>query len=263
MNRIAEFTKDLSDGKTMSYAEFAQKRCDWYNAMSGNLEYGNCDKCHNKGYIIKLDEDLNEVQSECSCMSRRKSLRNLELSGLGELIRRYTFKTFETSEAWQSTVKKKAIQYTEDLSGAWFFAAGQSGSGKTHICTAICTKLIAGGHVVKYKIWRELFHELQSSQFDNCEYKSKMQELCSVDVLYIDDFLKSNSGNAKFSDELNFAFEIINKRYNAGKKTIISSELLISDIQKYDSALAGRITEKAAGFMVQIKKDESKNYRMR
>lgn len=82
-------------------------------------------------------------------------------------------------------------------------------------------------------------------------------------ILYIDDFLKSNSNNSKFSDELNFAFEIINSRYNANKKTIISSELLISDINKYDSALAGRIAEKSAGFTIQIQKDDNKNYRLR
>lgn len=262
MNTIADFTKDFSDGKKVSYAELAQRRCDWYNEMPGNLKYVNCEKCRNKGYIARLDGELNEVRTECSCMNRRRSIKNLETSGLGNLIRRYTFKSFETPEEWQSSVKEKALLFAENSAGAWFYAAGQSGSGKTHICTAICTRLIADGHIVKYRIWRELFHELQSSQFDDSGYKNKMDGLCSVDVLYIDDFLKSKSNNAKFSDELNFAFEIINRRYNANKKTIISSELLISDIQKHDSALAGRIAEKASGFIVQIQKDENKNYRM-
>ena len=93
--------------------------------------------------------------------------------------------------------------------------------------------------------------------------KNKFKSICDTDILYIDDFLKSNSNNSKFSDELNFAFEIINSRYNANKKTIISSELLISDINKYDSALAGRIAEKSAGFTIQIQKDDNKNYRLR
>lgn len=263
MNKIADFTRDLSDGRKTTPEELAQMRCDWYNALPGELKYLNCEKCKNKGYIARLDEELNEIRTECNCMNKRRSIKNLELSGLGSLIRRYTFKAFETPEEWQSNVKKKALLFTENSAGSWFYAAGQSGSGKTHICTAICTRLIADGHIVKYKIWRELFHELQSNQFDDSGYKNKIKDLCAVDVLYIDDFLKSNSNNAKFSDELNFAFEIINKRYNANKKTIISSELLISDIQKYDSALAGRIAEKAAGFMVQIQKDENKNYRLK
>ena len=89
------------------------------------------------------------------------------------------------------------------------------------------------------------------------------QKLANTCFNLIDDFLKSNSNNSKFSDELNFAFEIINSRYNANKKTIISSELPISDINKYDSALAGRIAEKSAGFTIQIQKDDNKNYRLR
>ena len=90
-----------------------------------------------------------------------------------------------------------------------------------------------------------------------------MDDICDIDVLYVDDFLKSNSNNTKFADELNFAFEIINRRYNANKKTIISSELLLADIAGYDTALAGRIAEKAADFVMQIKKDDTKNYRLR
>lgn len=265
MNTIADYTKGYSDGesKKITPFELAQMRCDWYNETPGNLKYINCDKCKNKGYIAGLDENQNEMRFECNCMNKRKSIMNLERSGLGSLIRRYTFKAYETSEDWQLDVKNKAMAFAEESGNSWFYAAGQSGSGKTHICTAICTRLIADGHVVKYKIWRELFHELQSSQFDDLGYKNKINELCNTDVLYIDDFLKTNSNNNKIGDELNFAFEIINKRYNANKKTIISTELLISDIQKYDSALAGRIAERAAGFIIQIKKDGAKNYRMK
>lgn len=263
MNTIADYTKDFSDGNKLSYEDFARKRCKWYNDTQGNLPYINCDICKNKGYIAELDTDLNEIRVECKCMSKRKSIKNLELSGLGNLIKKYTFNAYETSKPWQSEIKKKALLFTQNSGDSWFYAAGQSGSGKTHICTAICTRFISCDRSVRYKVWRNLFHELQSNQFDETEYKNKFKSICDTDILYIDDFLKSNSNNSKFSDELNFAFEIINSRYNANKKTIISSELLISDINKYDSALAGRIAEKLAGFTIQIQKDDNKNYRLR
>lgn len=182
---------------------------------------------------------------------------------IGKSDKKYTFNAYETSAAWQLEIKKKALLFTQNSEDAWFYAAGQSGSGKTHICTAICTRFISTSRSVRYKVWRNLFHELQSNQFDETGYKNKFKSICDTDILYIDDFLKSNSNNSKFSDELNFAFEIINSRYNANKKTIISSELLISDLNKYDSALAGRIAEKSAGFTIQIQKDDNKNYRLR
>ena len=108
----------------------------------GNLPYINCDICKNKGYIAELDTDLNEIRVECKCMSKRKSIKNLELSGLGNLIKKYTFNAYETSKPWQSEIKKKALLFTENSGDSWFYAAGQSGSGKTHICTAICTSLM-------------------------------------------------------------------------------------------------------------------------
>lgn len=51
------------------------------------MPYINCDICKNKGYIAELDTDLNEIRVECKCMSKRKSIKNLELSGLGNLIK--------------------------------------------------------------------------------------------------------------------------------------------------------------------------------
>lgn len=171
MNTIADYTKDFSDGNKLSYEDFARKRCDWYNDTQGNLPYINCDICKNKGYIAELDTDLNEIRVECKCMSKRKSIKNLELSGLGNLIKKYTFNAYETSKPWQSEIKKKALLFTQNSGDSWFYAAGQSGSGKTHICTAICTRFISCGRSVKYKVWRNLFHELQSNQFDETEYK--------------------------------------------------------------------------------------------
>lgn len=263
MKAIAEYTKGLSDRQTISLEDYAQMRCDWYNESDGNLPYIKCDICKNKGYIAKLDSEQNEKRIECVCMKKRRSVRNLELSGLGNMIRRYTFKAYETPEPWQEEVKAKATRFVEASDGSWFFTSGQTGCGKSHICTAICTKLLAAGREVKYYIWRNLFHELQSTQFSDTEYRSKLKKICDADVLYVDDFLKSNSKNSNFDNELNFAFEIINSRYNSDKKTIISSELLISDIEKHDAALAGRIAEKSAGYITQIQQDSNKNYRLR
>ena len=143
MNTIADYTKDFSDGNKLSYEDFVRKRCKWYNETEGDLPYINCDICKNKGYIAELDTDLNEIRVECKCMSKRKSIKNLELSGLGNLIKKYTFNAYETSKPWQSEIKKKALLFTQNSGDSWFYAAGQSGSGKTHICTAICTRFIS------------------------------------------------------------------------------------------------------------------------
>ena len=177
------------------------------------------------------------------------------------MIERCTFDSYDVKNLWQKRVKDTALEYIGDTSGSWFYIGGQSGCGKTHICTAISVALINQGRTLKYEIWRNLFHQLQSLQFDNEKYSDKLNELQSVDVLYIDDFMKSLD-RSKINAELNFAFEIINVRYIAGKPTIISSELDINQLNALDNALAGRIVEKAGKFTISISGSD-KNYRLK
>ena len=64
--------------------------------------------------------------------------------------------------------------------------------------------------------------------------------------------------------DLNYAFQLINYRYNNDLVTIVSSELLMSDLRKIDEAIAGRMKQKATNrYMVQIGRDENKNYRFK
>lgn len=63
-------------------------------------------------------------------------------------------------------------------------------------------------------------------------------------MLYIDDFLKgSNSENS-----LEIAFDILNYRYNNKLTTLISSELLMNELNAIDAAITGRIYQSAEGF---------------
>lgn len=247
--------------KPMTEEEYAKYQADLYNNSEGNLKYVDCKICRNKGYIQHYDEDFNTYMTECECMVKRKSIARLQKSGLGNLIELYTFDSYTVQNQWQKRIKDTALEYIGDTSGKWFYIGGQSGCGKTHICTAISVALISQGRTLKYEIWRNLFHQLQSVQFDNEKYNDKLNELQSVDVLYIDDFMKSLD-RSKINAELNFAFEIINARYIADKSTIISSELLINQLNSLDNAIAGRIVEKAGRFTISISGSD-KNYRLK
>jgi chromosomal replication initiation ATPase DnaA len=50
------------------------------------------------------------------------------------------FDKFIVTEQWQADAKQAAIDYSNNPDVNWFFAGGQNGSGKTHICTAIAGK---------------------------------------------------------------------------------------------------------------------------
>lgn len=247
--------------KPMTEEEYVKYQTDLYNNSEGDLKYVDCKICKNKGYIQHYDEDFNTYLAECECMIKRKSIARLQKSGLGNMIEHCTFDSYTVQTSWQKSIKNTALDYINDTSGSWFYIGGQSGCGKTHICTAISVKLINQGRTLKYEIWRNLFHQLQSVQFDSEKYGDKLRELQNVDVLYIDDFMKCLD-KSKINTELNFAFEIINLRYIANKPTIISSEFDMNQINSLDNAIAGRIVEKAGRFIISVSGSD-KNFRLK
>jgi DNA replication protein DnaC len=62
---------------------------------------------------------------------------------------------------------------------------------------------------------------------------------------------------------LEIAFDVINRRYNNQKATIISSEIQLGELEKLDKALFGRIKERCGKFSLNIKNEDSRNYRKR
>ena len=196
---------------------------------------------------------------ECECMKRRRSLRSIRKSGLGDMLSRYTFDNYETPDERRALIKETAKRFVDSDTG-WFFIAGHSGSGKTHICTAICSALIDKGNEVKYMLWRDENIALKSCITEYDEYQRRISKLKEVPVLYIDDFWKVRDGSLTNAD-VNLTFEIINARYNdMSKRTIISTELMYSDIIRVDEAIGGRIFERSRGFSV---KAPDENWRLR
>lgn len=160
---------------------------------------------------------------------------------------RYRFDTYETPTPRHETIKAKAKEFV--LTGAeCFVISGRSGSGKTHICTAMCNALIKRGWAVKYMIWRTEAQELKSLITEKEEYQKRIRKLRNAPVLYIDDFFKGSVSDA----DINLAFTILNDRYNTkDKKTIISTERSMYDLLKIDEAVGGRIAERARGFIIE------------
>lgn len=231
-----------------------------------------CALCKNKGIIAY--PEISElgystvVFRECVCMKPRRSLRRLERSGLKSLIKDYTFERFNVYKPWQGLMLNAARCYAKKPEG-WFFVGGQSGSGKTHICTAICRELLLSGRAVIYMLWRDTVAQLKAAVTDEKRYAELINEYKTVDVLYIDDLFKvgrsKEAAAQPTSADINVAFEILNYRYNnPALLTVISSEYSIADIISIDEAVGGRIYERTKnGNACSIKRDRGKNYRLR
>lgn len=233
-------------------------RVDDYNRMNGELIGYDCKTCKNKGYIAMLRKGQ-FCLTECKCMATRRSEARLKRSGINPA---YTLQTFEQVKSWQHILLGSAWNYVWRKTG-WFFAGGQVGCGKTHICTGIVRELIKKGKEARYMLWRDASAEIKSSIKYPEDYAALVEPLKTVEVLYIDDFLKTGGGKPSAAD-FSLAFEILNARYNRTELvTIISSEFYLDEIVNMDEAVGSRIFERAKGFTHNIGRDTSKNYRLR
>lgn len=217
----------------------------WNEAPAKPAGDKNCPLCGGFGYIMTQKEPL--TYRECECRRKKRSLDSLQRAGMTDMSGRYTMETYLADTPRRQRIKETAQRFIEADRG-WFFIGGRSGSGKTHICTAICTKLIEKGDSELYFMpWRDESNELKQSIKDFEAYKKKMQKLKTVPILYIDDFFKGGASEA----DLRLAFEILNVRYNnSALRTIISSELDLEAIAELDEAIGGRILERSQGFAV-------------
>lgn len=252
-----------------------QRNADRYNQSVGNLDKEDgidCPICKNKGFIEEVVEgfrgDYTSSLRQCECMKQRKSLQRLKKSGMAESIEKLTFATFETTEDWQKSVKERAQRYVQGLGSKWFFIGGAVGCGKTHICTAICGELLKQNMSIKYMSWSEESVKLKGKVNDD-DFDDLIRQYKDVDVLYIDDFFKtrrSRTGEVQYPSDadIKLAYQIINFRYTANKKTIISSEWILDELMNFDDATSSRIYEMCrGGSMLQIDRLTERNYRMR
>ena len=220
-----------------------------------------CPLCKNKGLRFRIrGEEI--VSRQCECIKTRKSLYLMKESGIQNSIEEKTLNNFKTNEKWQVAIMEKAKKYIDDKINKWFFIGGQSGCGKTHICTAICMELIKKGNSLIYMKWADATRELKDAAND-FYYDELIEKYKNVDILYIDDFFKVQAGKEPSSSDVRIAFEILNSRLLKDKKTIISSEFALNEMLNFDEATVSRIFEKAGEYITNINKDRKKNQRIK
>lgn len=247
-------------------AVHAQMKADTINNTPGNLTGYDCPKCLNRGTIAVPRGDGSFYTKECNCMKIRRCVWEMERSGLKNIIREKTFETYNDAEPWQKAIKAGAMVYADKLVG-WLLFCGQSGSGKTHLCTAVCRHRLLDEDEVRYMPWRDKVAELKAMSLDNERRAEIIDEYKTAQILYIDDLFKvgkaaDGSSNPTGAD-ISLAFEIINYRYVNHLPTIISTEKTPQELVEIDEATGSRIIEMAGCNVYSITRDTRRNYRLR
>ena len=226
------------------------------NAMSFincNPEY-KCSICKDKGIIAEYKNNQFKYKRCDKCYKKNVIKSNLRRSGISsEDYKRYTFESFICDTEQAKQMKEIAIQFLKDDKATGLGYFGRSGTGKTHICIAVCQ---ASGKVHHYWQYRREIQKIKAVMYkDLKEYERLMQLPINSPFLYIDDFLKCG-GNVLDKDlshqDLQIMFDIINARYINKKKTIISSERTLKEIFTLDEAIGSRLYEMLSPYIVKV-----------
>lgn len=251
-------------------------KVECFNATDGdrNQKDGyDCPLCRNRGVIAKLvtgpDGQQKVTFADCGCVDIRNTISRMQRSGRADVIKKFTFKTFNAENDFQQKMKEAAQAYVKAEKG-WFFMGGQSGCGKSHLGTAIFREFLLAGKSAQYMAWREDAARLKKLLGrDDMSYCEEVDRLKTAAVLYIDDLFKTgktdgNQVQRPTAADINLAFEILNYRANhPDTLTIISSECTLRQLIEIDEAIAGRIAEFAKPYVLSINPDPAKNYRLR
>lgn len=235
------------------------KQVEYMNSEKKESTLYDCKKCLNKRVIYKLNEEKNDIVIiNCECKTIINNMKLIEKSGMSGLVK-YKFNDYIVEETYQKIMKSTAIEYlkTGYINRFSLGFLGQSGTGKTMLCSCVCNMLLEKGIEVVYITYADIKTKFTEGKVEHNFYNEEIQKIRNCEVLYIDDLFKGINNTF----HIDVLFELINHRYNSERVTIFSSEFLINDILEINQALGSRIIEMCDMYLVEINKDINKNYR--
>ena len=236
-----------------------------------------CPVCKDSGYVSfekEIDGMTYSFSRECECVRAKHAEKLMRASGLGTALEQQTFDRFEEETDMQKRIKYAAVEYLAALDAhgdeprkPWFYIGGNPGSGKTHICTAICGYLLQHHRSVKYMQWVSEARRMKA-YINEPDFDTLVDEYIECDVLYIDDLFKARymvgQPLTPSDADIKIAFTILNARYLQDKPTIISSEWdMIKDLLPADEGTFSRVYERSKAHILYIPRDAQNNYRLR
>ena len=269
---VETFNSFDGESKSRFYLDFlmARNNAEYYQEQKKTDNFYNCSICNNtlsthglKFYNDGTGHYFHHASKSCKCNLIRKSLKIMQDNGLLGIIKKKTFSNFQTTNDFQKAIKSNAINFVKAIIAKQkvsFFVGGQSGAGKTHICSAMLGEFAKHGICVYFFNYINDIATLNRYQYNSTE-KDEYENLLSLykqaDILYFDDFM---FGEVSVSEQ-KIIFNIINHRYENDLPCIISSNKTLNDIRRINAPIYGRLYEMCSKFIININNDEAKNFR--
>lgn len=208
-----------------------------------------CSICRDTGFVDG---------KPCACYRKKLTEKAYEQSNLSALLTHQSFDTFDLSlysdevdpdygmspKAYMKKIVELCREFVKNFDDSTenLLFWGDPGLGKTFLSTCIAKELIGTNHSVIYETAYKTFSMLEELKFkksDNEEkLKFKVDKLYSCDLLILDDL------GSEFATQYTTAslFDIINSRLISGKKTVINTNLSITELtKKYGERVVSRL----------------------
>ena len=201
-----------------------------------------CPICSDTGYI--------DGAKMCSCFREGLIKATIASSGIGDLIENQSFDNFDLG--WYKDDEKvysrmcsnleRARAYVKSFpkKGGNLLLVGTTGTGKTHISTAIAREIIPMGYDVIYDSIHNIVSDFESDKFRSgySQQEQKSEKYLECDLLIIDDL------GTEFTNQFSISciYNLLNTRANHGKSTIISTNLSPDELSsKYEGRIYSRL----------------------
>ena len=224
-----------------------------------------------------------KVRCLCECQTKKlteqreleqraERLRQLEklkvASLLGERYKNVTFGKTDMDNPDFAKVADRARNYCAAAGkvlaqGVGIYLYGSKGTGKTHLTACIANELMSNYYSVLYTNFAEISKSIRATYGNRGETEQAfIDKLATIDFLFIDDFgteSVSRDGDDLWLQEK--IFEVVNKRYNANKPIIFTSNYSLAEMVK-NRGLADKTVDRISE-MCEIIKLDGKSYRLK
>lgn len=225
-----------------------------FSVEAEETEPSPCPKCDGSGYIKTWKNGIGDIRICPVCAERHAHEARLKMSGISkESYDRYTLSSFQNDTPMAMHMKDVALAYIANAKPQQCIGYfGKAGTGKTHICIAICQAL---GKPHYYWQYRTEIQRIKNAMYRLPEeYDNLTKKAVTASLLYIDDLFKGAVQNKGiYPQDKQIMFDIINRRYMNKLPTIFSSEYSLEKITEMDEAIGGRIWEICNPYVVECK----------
>ena len=199
-----------------------------------------CPICCDTGY---------EGSKLCSCFREELIKENIRSSGIGNLIEKQSFENFRLDIYKDEAIKKEmthnlseAKKYADEFSrdSKNLLLIGTTGTGKTHLTTAIARTVIEKGFEVIYDSAQNVVAAFEYDRFKSGygQYEARGEKYLECELLILDDL------GTEFSNQFTVSclYNLLNTRINKGLPTVISTNLGAGELlSRYEDRIYSRI----------------------